>query len=130
MPMLATADSLLTVAARRAGSQASEDDLLALARESALDNRSMIDAVLDSGDVNEDEFLRALAEELGMPWQDDPRPDSEVAAELKQLCTAQNAIRNRVIPVGFEGGDSSAGDAADGGTDVDADAHNDSERDG
>jgi type II secretory ATPase GspE/PulE/Tfp pilus assembly ATPase PilB-like protein len=104
MPALSSADSLLTVAARRSGAQVSDEVLLSLARESALDNRSMIDALLDSGDVDEDKFLRALSEELGMPWQDDPRPDSEVAVELKQLCSAQSAIRNRVIPVGYEGG--------------------------
>ena len=98
---IATADSMLAVAARRAGSSASDDAILAAARESALDNRSMVDSLLDSGDVEEEAFLRELSVELGMPFVEDPRPDTELASELKQLCSAQNAIRHRAIPVGF-----------------------------
>ncbi len=93
------AETLLAQAASRAGCQMDDGRLLSLARESALDNRSLIDALLDAGDVPEDEFLKELSRDLGLDWVDDPLPDTGAGAELKRLCSAQAAIRHRIIPV-------------------------------
>ena len=74
--------------------------------QSALDTAagggiSPVLALIESGAVDERTFSRHLAESLGWPWIETPRPEAEDAAELKRLIPARFAVRHQVFPVGF-----------------------------
>jgi general secretion pathway protein E len=62
---------------------------------------SPILALIESGAVDERLFSRHLAESLGWPWLETPKPEAEDAAELKRLIPARFAVRHQVFPVGF-----------------------------
>ncbi len=58
-------------------------------------------ALIESGAVDERLFSRHLADSLGWPWLESPRPEPADAAELKRLIPARFAVRHQVFPVGF-----------------------------
>lgn len=64
--------------------------------EAARQQRSLVDAVLAGHLVDENEFLKALAEQLGMLWW--PEPLMGVPQELREKLPARLAIRHQVFP--------------------------------
>lgn len=92
---------LLLEPARRTGC----DDLKAVA--DVLDaatqrQRSPIDDLLDAGIVDEEKYLRELAQELGMEWLDSiPLPEAPLP--LREACGPRIALRHRLLPVAIEG---------------------------
>jgi len=64
--------------------------------------RSPIDDVLDAGLVNEENYLRELADTLGLEWLASiPMPD--VPLPLREACGPRIALRHRLLPVAIEG---------------------------
>lgn len=65
---------------------------------------SPIDAVLDTGLIGEEGFLREVSNRIGMPWFERDLVGENVPV-LKSACGPALAIRYRVVPVGLEGGE-------------------------
>lgn len=92
---------LLLAPARRSGC----DDLDALAKVVegvSQRQRSPIDDIIDSGVVDEELYLKALAEELLMPWIEQI-PKSETPLVLRDACGPRVALRHLLLPVAIEG---------------------------
>ena len=92
---------LLIEPARRIGCE----DLHALAevlRGAAQRQRSPIDDILDAGLVNEENYLRELAEMLHLEWLASI-PVAEVPLPLREACGPRIALRHRLLPVAIEG---------------------------
>ncbi|MCF7732669.1 MAG: GspE/PulE family protein [Akkermansiaceae bacterium] len=64
--------------------------------------RSPIDDVLDAGLVNEEQYLRELAESLNIEWLVSI-PPPEVPLPLREACGPRIALRHRLLPVAIEG---------------------------
>jgi general secretion pathway protein E len=92
---------LLIEPARRTGC----DDLNALGevlQSAARRQRSPIDDVLDSNVVDEEQYMRELAHELGMEWLDSI-PQAEAPLPLREACGPRIALRHRLLPVAITG---------------------------
>jgi len=72
------------------------------ARDATAGGHSMIDAVLENGQVEERVFLHELAKEMQMPWEPQLQPDIDFAPELKRVCPARLALRHRLLPLAFQ----------------------------
>ena len=92
---------LLIEPARRTGCE----DIPALTevlRAAVQRQRSPIDDVLDAGVVDEERYMRELANDLGIEWLDNiPMP--EVPLPLREACGPRLALRHRLLPVAIEG---------------------------
>lgn len=64
--------------------------------------RSPIDDVLDANLVNEEQYLRELAETLGIEWLASI-PVADVPLPLREACGPRIALRHRLLPVAIEG---------------------------
>ncbi|MEM8955482.1 MAG: ATPase, T2SS/T4P/T4SS family [Verrucomicrobiota bacterium] len=88
-----------------AASKAGCEDVEALQTvvdEATTQQRSVIDAVLDARLVSEDPFLRAVAEELGMPFREVLKDEDAKPHHLRKVCSAQLALKHRVLPLVVE----------------------------
>ncbi|MEO0447298.1 MAG: GspE/PulE family protein, partial [Verrucomicrobiota bacterium] len=56
-------------------------------------------AVLDSGLVQEDLFLKELAQRLHLPWEPEPLPNADRKRELIHLVSSRVALRHWVLPL-------------------------------
>jgi len=93
--------SLLLEPARRTGC----DDLKAvsdLLDGAAQRQRSPIDDLLDAGILDEEKYLHALSDDLGLEWLDSI-PMSEAPLPLREACGPRVALRHRLLPIAFEG---------------------------
>ncbi|MGJ8697034.1 MAG: GspE/PulE family protein [Verrucomicrobiaceae bacterium] len=70
--------------------------------EAALRQSSPVDDVLDSNLIDEEPYMRQLAEDLGMEWLAEI-PDFESALPLRAACGPQIALKHRVLPISIEG---------------------------
>ncbi len=89
------------------------EDLPALehvVHEAAAQQRSVIDAVIDSRLVSEEEYLHALSDTLGMRWRNELKEEGSKPHRLRKVCTAQLALKYRVLPTAFDSGQSANGD--------------------
>lgn len=68
-----------------------------LIENAARQGRSVIDDVIDSKQVNEEDFLRQVAATLGLPYEHDLKPRH--SRKLRDVCNAQVALRHRVLPL-------------------------------
>ena len=92
---------LLLEPARRTGCE----DLPALTevlQAAAQRQRSPIEDVLDAGVVDEEPYMRELANELGMEWLDSI-PAPEAPLPLREACGPRIALRHRLLPVEITG---------------------------
>lgn len=88
---------LLLDPARRSGCP-NLDAFGQLIAEAALRQRSPVDDLLDAELVGEEQYLKALATDLGFPWLDSiPAPTDAVA--LREACGPRVALRHRLLPV-------------------------------
>jgi general secretion pathway protein E/type IV pilus assembly protein PilB len=63
----------------------------------ATDQRSMISALLDTGQVDEKVFAQKLGEKLGLPvWSDEIPP---IPAPMREKFPARIALRHRLLPI-------------------------------
>lgn len=96
---------LLIAPARESGCE----DLEALTdviQSAAEQQRSPIDDVLDSGAVDEEPYLKSLAQKAGMEWID-AIPDFTEVEPLRQVCGPSVALAHRLLPMELEGEESS-----------------------
>jgi type II secretory ATPase GspE/PulE/Tfp pilus assembly ATPase PilB-like protein len=92
---------LLIEPARRTGC----DDIPALTevlKTAAMRQRSPIDDVLDANVVDEERYMRELANDLGLEWLD-VIPMPEVPLPLREACGPRLALRHRLLPVEITG---------------------------
>ncbi len=99
-------DHLLELASQAAGVDlASKIDIQAL-QSQFVNGRSFVDWLLDNADLSDREFGSALAEGLGLDWEEDPIVDEANADVLKGICPPPVAIKHRVLPLRVQYGDS------------------------
>ncbi|MGJ8633854.1 MAG: GspE/PulE family protein [Luteolibacter sp.] len=92
---------LLLEPARRSGC----DDLPAVSevlKEASLRQRSAIDDLLDANVVDEEKYLRELAQDLDIPWLESI-PSDENTLPLREICGPRIALKYRLLPVAIEG---------------------------
>lgn len=84
-------------AAQAAGLE-NEELAVKIIENAARQGRSIIDDMLDSKQVNEEEFLAAVAEALGLPFERDVKTRN--SRRMRELCGPALAIRHRIVPLG------------------------------
>ena len=92
---------LLLEPARRSGC----DDLPAVQevlKEASLRQRSAIDDLLDADVVDEERYLRELAQDLDIPWVE-TIPTDENTLPLREICGPRIALKHRLLPIALEG---------------------------
>ncbi|MEM7147444.1 MAG: ATPase, T2SS/T4P/T4SS family [Verrucomicrobiota bacterium] len=94
-------NSLFIDAAKKAGCEDAEA-LQEVVDEATGQQRSVIDAILDARLVPEDPFLRAVAEELGIPFREVLKDEDAKPHHLRKVCSAQLALKHRVLPLVVE----------------------------
>jgi general secretion pathway protein E len=90
------------------------EDLDAVQRlidDSVKGQRSVVEDLIDSKQLVEEEFMEALAHRMKMPWEADLKPRN--SRKLKEICSAQIALRHRLLPLWF--GESDPGIALEEG---------------
>ncbi|MGJ8676607.1 MAG: GspE/PulE family protein [Akkermansiaceae bacterium] len=92
---------LLIEPARQSGCE-DIDALAELVQEAADHQRSLIDDVLDSGSVDEEPYLTALAAQAGMEWVS-LIPEFENIKAIREECGPKVALAHRVLPLAIEG---------------------------
>ncbi|WP_395749802.1 GspE/PulE family protein [Prosthecobacter sp.] len=78
-------------------------DMHTALEHAATGGMSPVQALIESGAVDERQFTRHLAENLLWEWVETPQPDPADTAELKRLIPARFAVRHQVFPLGFAG---------------------------
>lgn len=73
--------------------------------------RSVVEELIDSKQVDEELFMAALAHQMKMPWEADLKPRN--SRRLKEICSASIALRHRLLPLWF--GESDPGHPAEEG---------------
>ena len=92
---------LLIDPARKSGCQ-DLDKLEEVVAGAAQRQRSPIDELLDAGLVNEEAYMRELADSLGLDWLDSI-PQPEAPLPLREACGPRVALRHRLLPVALVG---------------------------
>jgi type II secretory ATPase GspE/PulE/Tfp pilus assembly ATPase PilB-like protein len=82
-----------------------------LVDDAALAQRSVVEDIIDSKLVNEEQFLEALAHQLDIEWEPELKPRK--TRKLKEVCSAQVALKFRLLPValGDDADEDEAGEA-------------------
>jgi len=88
---------LLIAPARESGCE-DLDSLSEVVETAAGQQRSPVDDILDSGAVDEEPYLRALAENIGMEWVE-TIADFEDIESLRDACGPRVALAHRLLPV-------------------------------
>ncbi len=94
---------LLIAPARESGCEDLES-LTEVVQAAAGEQRSAIDDILDSGTVDEEPYLRAMAENIGMEWVE-TIADFEDVEPLRKACGPRVALAHRLLPVELIGDD-------------------------
>ncbi len=63
----------------------------------------LTETILDGGFVEEELFLEKLSEHLGMSWEPNPQPHTDHKRALVKACKASVVVRQRILPLRFEG---------------------------
>lgn len=96
--------------ARNAGCESIEklDEVI---DDATFQGRSAIDDILDTRLVDEETFLSALSKTLKLGWQEDLERTDVKPRELQAVCSAQVALKHRLLPVSLlRSGDPPAGE--------------------
>ncbi len=80
----------------------SEEKLSEILDQSVFQQRSLVDDVLDTQLVNEERFLENLSQRLHIPWTEVLERDDVKPRQLRELCSAQVALRHCLLPVFFD----------------------------
>lgn len=70
--------------------------------EAAQRQHSPLNAILDSGLIDEEPYMRELSEQVGMAWLAE-FPEFESPMPLREACGPQVALKHRILPVEIEG---------------------------
>jgi type II secretory ATPase GspE/PulE/Tfp pilus assembly ATPase PilB-like protein len=90
-------DMLLTSA--EAGGAESMEAVEQIIQEAAHQQRPVIEDLLDSRQMSEEDFLLALSQRLNLPWESNLKPRH--SRRLKEVCSAAIALRHRLLPLWF-----------------------------
>ena len=92
---------LLQQAALRSGM--ADQEAFAIAKQQALTGGlSFVRELIDTGKLDERNFLHQLADDMKWPWLEAVTPDPTASAELKGIIPARFAVKHQVLPVKFE----------------------------
>ncbi len=80
----------------------SEEKLADVLDQSVFQQRSLVDDALDTHLLDEEQFLENLSEKLSIPWESDLERDDVKPRQLRELCSAQVALRHRLLPVYYD----------------------------
>jgi type II secretory ATPase GspE/PulE/Tfp pilus assembly ATPase PilB-like protein len=100
--MMELEDQILSIAS--AGGCRQLERLAELVRRARATGEAWLKEVLEAGLVEEEPFLRGIAEAMGMPWWDEDFGPDEVEL-LRKPFPAELASRFELLPVGLEGGE-------------------------
>lgn len=64
--------------------------------------KPVIDDVLDTRLLNEEDFLRNLSGKLRIQWEEDLEREDAKPRQLRELCSAQVALRHRLLPIWYD----------------------------
>ena len=103
--------ALFFEAAKAAGLE-NEDLGQKLIENAARQGRSVIDDLIDSKQVTEEDFLGNVAHALGLPYEMELKPRN--SRKLREVCSAQLALRHRVLPLSLGALEPPASDEGDG----------------
>ena len=81
---------------------ADEGDLQKAIEEAMSGQRPVIEELLNRELVPEEDFLKGLAEELHLGWEDSIDPINK--RKLKEVCSAKIALKHRLLPLSFGDG--------------------------
>ncbi|MEM0896801.1 MAG: ATPase, T2SS/T4P/T4SS family [Verrucomicrobiota bacterium] len=70
--------------------------------DAASRQRSLVEDVLNSQSVEEEDFLRSLSGQLGFDYEEELEPKKK--RTLKKICSAQLALKFRLLPIAFGNG--------------------------
>ncbi len=70
--------------------------------EAAAGQRSVVEELLNRDLVTEEDFLRCLSEELKIAWEPEVKPINK--RKLREVCSAQLALKYRLLPLSFGDG--------------------------
>lgn len=68
-------------------------------QDAAQQQRPVIEDILDSRLVSEEDFLAALSERLNLPWEPNIKPRH--GRRLKEICSSAIALRYRLLPLWY-----------------------------
>ncbi len=88
---------LLLEPARRLGCE-DLDGLTQVIASASTRQRSPLDDILDAALVDEEPYLRELAQGLGLEWLE-VIPVAEQAVQLREICGPRVALRHRLLPI-------------------------------
>ena len=78
------------------------DELQQAIEESLSGQRPVIEELLNRELVPEEDFLKGLAEELHLGWEENLKPINK--RKLKEVCSAKIALKHRLLPLSFGDG--------------------------
>lgn len=80
----------------------SEEKLAEVLDQSVFQQRSLVDDVLDTHLVDEEKFLENLSKKLSIGWKEELERDDVKPRQLREMCSAQVALRHRLLPIYFD----------------------------
>ena len=80
----------------------SEEKLAQVLDQAAFQQTSLVDDVLDTRLLDEEQFLEELSKRLSIKWESDLERDDVKPRQLRELCTAQVALKHRLLPVFYD----------------------------
>ena len=90
-------DMLLSSA--EAGGVESMETVEKVIADAAHAQRSVVEDLLDSRQMSEEDFLSALSQRLNLPWEPNLKPRH--ARRLKEVCSSAVALRYRLLPLWY-----------------------------
>ncbi len=99
--MSSIASRMNDILLRSAKSGAAEDmeTVEKIIEEANSGQRSVVEDLIDSHQMVEEDFLEALSANLRMPWEADIKPKN--SRRLKEICSAAVVLKHRLLPLWF-----------------------------
>jgi len=79
-----------------------DEDIEKAIHEASTGQRPIIEELLNSDLVPEEEFLKSLAQDLHLGWEEELNPINK--RKLKEVCSAKIALKHRLLPLSFGDG--------------------------
>ena len=79
-----------------------DEDIEKAIQEASTGQRPVIEELLNRDLVPEEEFLKSLAEDLHLGWEEELKTINK--RKLKEVCSAKIALKHRLLPLSFGDG--------------------------
>ena len=76
-----------------------DEDIEKAIHEASTGQRPIIEELLNRDLVPEEEFLKSLAQDLHLGWEEELNPINK--RKLKEVCSAKIALKHRLLPLSF-----------------------------